>query len=123
MAMMDDFCFLCLLAPQEPIPKGAFVMQYVGEVIPRAVMDGRSRQEARRGYHNYCMEAVGEERDLDYDWAAPCIDSLVRLEIYTSVSSPRGGDRERERERERETRIAEGAETGGSGGEKRRHPR
>lgn len=60
----------------EPIPKGAFVMQYVGEVIPRAVMDGRSRQETRRGYHNYCMEAVGEERDLDYDWAAPCIDSL-----------------------------------------------
>ncbi|XP_026193054.1 uncharacterized protein LOC34623111, partial [Cyclospora cayetanensis] len=60
----------------EAIPKGAFIMQYVGEVIPRAVMDGRSRQEARRGYHNYCMEAVGEERDLEYDWAAPCIDSL-----------------------------------------------
>ncbi|KAL8430518.1 hypothetical protein ACSSS7_005850 [Eimeria intestinalis] len=61
----------------ERIPKGAFVMQYVGEVIPRAVMDGRSRQEARKGYHNYCMEVVGEESDLEYDWAAPCIDSLV----------------------------------------------
>ncbi|KAL8273548.1 hypothetical protein Esti_002614 [Eimeria stiedai] len=64
------------LRTAERIPKGAFVMQYVGEVIPRAVMDGRSRQEARKGYHNYCMEVVGEESDLEYDWAAPCIDSL-----------------------------------------------
>ena len=64
---------------QENIAKGSFIMQYVGEVIPRAVMDGRSKQETRRGHHNYCMEAVGEERDLEYDWAAPCIDSLVSL--------------------------------------------
>ncbi|CDJ39837.1 SET domain containing protein, putative [Eimeria tenella] len=60
----------------EFIPRGAFIMQYVGEVLPRAAMDGRSRQASRRGFHNYCMEAVGEERDLNYDAAAPCIDAL-----------------------------------------------
>ncbi|PHJ15867.1 histone lysine methyltransferase set suv39 [Cystoisospora suis] len=51
-------------------------MQYVGEMICRATMEGRSRHNSRRGYHNYCMEIVQDEWDWEDNWKSPCIDSL-----------------------------------------------
>lgn len=67
------------------IPAGAFVMQYVGEMICRATMEGRSRHNSRRGYHNYCMEIVQDEWDWEDNWKLPCIDSLVS---HRTESSP-----------------------------------
>ncbi|PFH33434.1 histone lysine methyltransferase SET/SUV39 [Besnoitia besnoiti] len=64
------------LRTQVAIPSGAFIMQYVGEIMCRATMDGRSRHNSRRGYHNYCMEIVQDEWDWEDNWKLPCIDSL-----------------------------------------------
>nr|CEL67109.1 TPA: SET domain containing protein, putative [Neospora caninum Liverpool] len=64
------------LRTQVEIPAGAFIMQYVGEIMCRATMEGRSRHNSRRGYHNYCMEIVQDEWDWEDNWKLPCIDSL-----------------------------------------------
>ncbi|EPT29189.1 histone lysine methyltransferase SET/SUV39 [Toxoplasma gondii ME49] len=64
------------LRTQVAIPSGAFIMQYVGEMMCRATMEGRSRHNSRRGYHNYCMEIVQDEWEWEDNWKLPCIDSL-----------------------------------------------
>lgn len=51
-------------------------------------MDGRSKQVTRRGYHNYCMELVVEEKDVEFDWGVVCINSLVRRLSSASGALP-----------------------------------
>ncbi|SIO73304.1 Histone-lysine N-methyltransferase EHMT1 [Babesia microti strain RI] len=57
------------------IPKGTYIMQYVGEGISRSEMVAREHKYDKMGLFNYCMEAVEMEKEVD-DWLMPCIDSM-----------------------------------------------